>query len=89
MTRTPPKKQAGTQTGPRTFSGAVLDVRTAAAFVGCSEKALRAHVSRQTVPFRRLGGRVLFLRSEIESWLLGLDGCTLDTAKENMAARRM
>ena len=42
----------------------------------------------QTIPFRKLGGRIIFLRSELETWLSSLDGCTLDEAKTNQEARR-
>jgi helix-turn-helix protein len=66
----------------------MLDVRTGAAFLGATEKVLRGQVARRVIPFRRLGGRIIFLRAELEAWLTRLDGCTLDEAQLNMAARK-
>lgn len=86
--RHPPKKQLGQGRGPRTMNGALLDVRQGAAFVGATQKQMRGRVARRLIPFRRLGGRVVFLRSELEQWLLSLDGCTLDEARANQEARR-
>jgi hypothetical protein len=81
------KKQPGEGTGPRRIDGLALDVRGAAALVGDTEKGIRGKAARRLIPFRRLGGRIIFLRSELETWLSSLDGCTLDEAKTNMAAR--
>ena len=83
----PPKKKPGQGRGPRTLNGLALDVRTGAAFIGDSEKGIRGKVARRTIPFRKLGGRIIFLRSELEAWLSGLDGCTLDAARKNLEAR--
>ena len=85
--KTPPKKKPGMGTGPRAFNGLALDVRGAAALVGDTEKGIRGKAARRLIPFRRLGGRIVFLRSELEAWLLSLDGCTLDEAKTNMEPR--
>jgi hypothetical protein len=70
------------------LNGLALDVRTGAAFIGDSEKGIRGKVARRTIPFRKLGGRIIFLRSELEAWLQDLPGVTLDEAKTNMEARR-
>ena len=86
--RRPPKKLLGQGLGARTINGAALDVRSAAAFVGDTEKGIRGKAARRLIPFRRLGGRIVFLRSELEMWLSGLDGCTLDEAKTNQEMRR-
>lgn len=83
----PPKKQPGQGTGPRAFNGLALDVRTAAALVGDTEKGIRGKVARRLIPFRRLGARIIFLRAELEQWLATLDGCNLDEAKKNREAR--
>jgi len=88
MRKAPPKKQVGQGLGPRTINGAAMDLRNAAAFWGGSEKQTRALVERQLIPFRRFGGRIIFIRSEIESWLMNLDGCDLMEAKANQEARR-
>ena len=86
--KTPPRKQAGQGLGPRTINGAVLDVRSAAAFLGTTEKTLRGMIDRQLVPFRRLNSRVVLLRSELDSFLIDLPGCTLDDARNNLESRR-
>lgn len=63
------------------------DVKEAARVIGCSERAVRARVARQVIPCRRLGKRVLFLRAELEQFLAGLPGVTLDEARRNQEAR--
>jgi excisionase family DNA binding protein len=73
--------------GQRRLNGALLDVRHAAQFLGVTEKTLRARVARRVVPFRRFGGRVVFLKTELESFLSCLDGCTRDEALGNMYQR--
>lgn len=84
----PPRKRPGQGLGPRTVNGAMMDVRTATVFLGGTEKQLRGMVARRLIPWRRLGGRILFLRSELENWLLSLEGVTLDEARENLKMRR-
>lgn len=71
----------------RTYDGAVMDVATLASFFGSTPKAVRAGVARRLLPHRRLGGRVLFIRTEIEQFLLDLPGVTLHQAIENLRAR--
>lgn len=84
----PPRKQAGQGLGPRAVNGALMDVRTAAAFLGTTEKTLRGMIDRQLVPFRRFNSRVVFLRSELDSFLVGLPGCSLDQARANAQLRQ-
>ena len=60
-----------------------LDVKNAARLLGLTEKAVRARVARRQVPFRRLGGRVLFNRHELGQWLEKLDGCGVGEALTN------
>ena len=71
----------------RRFNGQLLDIETASALLGCSQKTLRARVARCTIPFRRLGERIVFLRTELETFLSELPGVTVDEARENLAAR--
>jgi hypothetical protein len=59
-----------------------------AGLYGTTEKQIRGMVARRMIPFRRLGGRIIFLREEIELWLSSLDGCALDEARKNLQARR-
>ena len=69
MKTSPPVKRNGQATGPRRFNGQMLDVCSAATLLGCTEKTLRARVRRRTVPFREFGGRVVFLRNDIEAFI--------------------
>ena len=83
----PPKRQPGQGVGPRTANGVLLDLRSAAAWLGLSQKSLRAHVARRIVPFRRCGGRIYFLKPELEAWCGSLAGCPLDEARQNLETR--
>lgn len=85
--RQPPKKQPGQGRGPRCLGGKVLGVRECAAFLGGTEKHMRGLIARRLIPFRRLGGRIIFLRAEVEAWLENLPGCTADEARGNIEAR--
>jgi excisionase family DNA binding protein len=65
----------------------LLSVREAAAFLGMTQDALRARIKRRVVPFRRLGGRVIFLRSELEQYIARLPGVDTDEALHAMQSR--
>ena len=71
----------------RPFNGQLMDVRSAAALLGCSEKAIRARVSRHLLPYRKLSGRVVFLRSELEAYIATLPGVSVEEAQANVAMR--
>ena len=83
----PPKRTKGMGLGPRTINGAALDVRSASAFCGFSEKQTRGLVARRLIPFKRLGGRIVFLKAELEASLAALDGCTPEEASDNRNTR--
>jgi hypothetical protein len=83
------KKQEGDEPVWHTINRLALDVRSAAALVGTTEKTLRAMIDRRLVPFRRLNSRIIFLRAELQQWLSTLDGCNVDEAQANMAARKV
>lgn len=68
--------------------GAVLDVAGAASFLGSTASAVRHRVARRLLPFRRLGSRIVFLRSEIEQFLATRPGCTVQEAQKNLEGRR-
>ena len=85
--RQPPRKQPGQGKGPRRIDGVALDVRGGASLLGGTEKQMRGMVARRIVPFRRLGTRIIFIRTELEQFLLSLDGCSLDEARKNREAR--
>ncbi|MEO5957414.1 MAG: hypothetical protein ABIR36_17240 [Nitrospiraceae bacterium] len=85
-----PRKCKGQALGQRTINGtSAVDVRGAARLIGGpdTEKQIRGLVERRLIPFRKLGGRIIFLRAELEAWLSGLDGCTVEEARGNLAAR--
>lgn len=65
----------------------LLYVSDMASLLGCSEKAIRSKVARQLLPCRRLGGRVCFIKSEIETFIAMLPGVTLDEARANLSMR--
>lgn len=88
-TRRPPRRQPGQGRGPRTVNGLALDVRSVSALCGWSEKATRAMIERRLIPFRRLGGRIVFLRSELDAWLQALPGCAPGEARRNAEERRL
>lgn len=81
--RRTPRKKSGHAAGPRRINGAALGVREAAAFLGVTEKSIRGRVARRRVPYRRDGGRILFLRAELEAWLDALPGVTLTELKRD------
>jgi len=66
----------------------LLSVKEAAAFLGMTQDALRARIKRRVVPFRRLGGRVMLLRTELEQYIARLPGVDTDEALEAMQSRR-
>ena len=71
-----------------TVNGTLLGVAEAAAYLGGSERSLRWHVSRGLIPFRRLGGRIVFKRSELETFVDDLPGITLAQARRNAQKRK-
>lgn len=81
-------KRAGQAQRRRTYDGSLMDVATLATFFGSTPKAVRAGVARGLFPHRRLGGRVLFIRTEIEQFICDLPGVGLQQALENLKARR-
>lgn len=72
---------------PRDAQCLMVDVKAAALVLGCSEKAIRTRVSRQLLPFKRLGSRILFRRDELEQFLASLPGVSLQEAQHNVAMR--
>ncbi len=83
----PPKKKTGQAVGPRTIDGAMMDVERGAAFLGLPPKGIRARAERGIIPYRRLGGRLVFLKTELEEFLQALDGVNLHQALGNLTER--
>ena len=86
--RMPPKKRLGQGVGPRKIDGVALDVRTGSAFLGWKEKKTRGMIERGLLPYKRMNGRIILIRSELESWLTSLTGCSLEESLANMRARQ-
>jgi excisionase family DNA binding protein len=56
----------------------VLSVRQVAEFLGRSEQAVYKLVYRKQLPYRKLGGKVIFIRKELEQYLDQLSGLTVE-----------
>ncbi len=69
-------------------SSLLVDVKDAAQLLGCSEKSIRARIARQTIPYKKLGKRVLFVREELEQFIRALPGVTMEEARSHLAMRR-
>lgn len=87
----PPKRKAEENAPPkfRDFSGALLDVRACASFLGCSERTVRSWVRRGLLPYRqtRKQTRVMFVRAELERFVEQLPGVSMRDALANHRAR--
>ena len=66
------------------IDSALMDVDTAASFLGISPRALRARIARRQVPFRKFHGRVVLIRWELEEFVDQLDGCRLKDVQSKM-----
>jgi excisionase family DNA binding protein len=70
---TPPKKQNGQARGRRRIDGKlILGIQEAGELLGLTEKATRARIERGEIPARRLGGRIVVLRAELEASVAAL-----------------
>lgn len=70
-------------------SSLLLDVKGAAQLLDWTEKRLRWRVARRTIPFRKDGKRVLFLREELIQFIRDLDGVRLEEAQNNLKNRNL
>ena len=48
-----------------------VDYGVASERLGVSESSLRRHVKNQTIPFFKLGKRVLFTLDDLDIWMAG------------------
>lgn len=83
-----PLKRAGQARGPRKIDGALLGIPEAAAFLGLTPKAVRGRVARALLPYRKMDGRIVFIREELCHYIGTLPGITLEEAVRNAALRR-
>ena len=86
--RKPPPKKTGQGKGPRSFRGNLLDVAGLAEEQGMTQKTIRARVDRGLLPYRKWGGRIVFIRSEIEEFFQNLPGRSADEALRNQVERQ-
>ena len=59
-----------------------LSTEENAELIGRSAGAVRNLVLRRAIPFRKAGGRLVFLRSEIEDWIEQAPGLSIGKFKE-------
>ena len=69
------------------MNGAIKDIRTIAAKLGCTEKKVRSMVERQVIPYRKHGGRIIFLEDEIDEYFKRLPGLSVEESIRNLARR--
>jgi hypothetical protein len=82
------KRQLGQGPDLRELAGELLYFRDVAQLDGRSEKSWRCRAAAGLVPYRRLGGRIVFIRSEIMEFLKkDLPGVSVEQARENVARR--
>ena len=59
-----------------------LTTAEVAELIGRSPAAIRNLVMRQAIPFRKVAGRLVFLRSELEAWVNDAPGVSLDEIQD-------
>jgi hypothetical protein len=52
--------------------------KDAAQFLRLTQPALRNRVYRNAIPYRRVGGRLIFIKSELERWIREAPGLSCD-----------
>ena len=68
--------------------GQLLDIRSGATLMGQTQRWVRKRIERKVIPFRKIGGRVYLVRSELEEWLAQAPGVSPTEAIDNALARR-
>jgi hypothetical protein len=56
----------------------ILSVEKVASMIDRSPGAIRNLVLRRKIPYRKAGGRLVFLRDEVERWIVESPGMTID-----------
>lgn len=59
-----------------------LNTTEAADFLRKSPAAVRNLVMRRMIPFRKVGGRLLFIKEELEKWILRCPGVRIEDLEE-------
>ena len=65
----------------------LLNVTSAARLLGLTPKALRRRIDRRTIPFKKLGRRIMFVQDELWDFIATLEGCSCEEAKNNLIQR--
>lgn len=52
----------------------LFHVKEASQLLKVTEDATRKLISRRKIPFRRVGGRIVFLKEELEDWIKNAPG---------------
>jgi len=55
-----------------------FDTKGLASYINRSEGAIRNLVMRRAIPFRKPGGRLIFLRDEVDRWIAMSEGLTIE-----------
>ena len=55
-----------------------FDTKGLSSYIHRTEGAIRNMVMRRAIPFRKAGGRLVFLEEEIDEWINLSEGATLD-----------
>jgi hypothetical protein len=58
-----------------------FDVQSLSHYIPRSPGAIRNLVLRRTIPFRKVGGRLIFEREEIDKWIRSSEGLSFDEIK--------
>lgn len=59
-----------------------LDVNELSKIIHRTPGAIRNLILRRRIPFRKPGGRLMFLRHEIEQWIDSAPGLTVDELRK-------
>jgi len=63
--------------------GQYMDIGELASYIKRSKGAIRNLVLRRGIPYRKVGGRLIFLRREIDEWIQMAFGKNLDEIKND------
>ena len=58
----------------------LLNTKEAGGLLGISAGAVRVRCCRHELPYRKFGGKLVFIRSELEAWAKGLPGFSVKEA---------
>ena len=61
----------------------LLNVTEIAQYLKRSESSIRNLVARRQIPFRKLGGRLVFIKKDILEWVYVAKGLSIDDFKNN------